>query len=100
MVLAQLASAHHSAVYPLGKTLTVQFEALGLLARTHIGDFMGQVRPQSEAVGTALGRTGEGRQEAVAVVAQALPSHEAHAVVDLGSHHMRLYLRVLLLLLA
>lgn len=58
---------------------------------------MRQVGSKRETVGAALGRAWERREEAVAVVVQALSCYKAHAIVNLRSHHVRFNLRVLFL---
>lgn len=97
MVLAELAPAHNATVHSFRQAFTVQLEAFSLLAGTHVVNLMGQVGPKREAVGAALWRAWEGRKEAIAVVIQTFSCYKTHAVVDLWSHHVRLYLRVLLL---
>lgn len=100
MVFAELAPAHNATVHSFRQAFAVQLEAFGLLAGAHVINLMGQVGPKREAVWTALRRTREGREEAIAVVVQAFPCYKAHAVVNLWSHHVCFYLGVLFLRLA
>jgi hypothetical protein len=54
---------------------------------------MREVCFQSEAMGATLRGAGEGREETVTVVLQAFSSCKTDTVVDLGSHHVCLYLQ-------
>lgn len=100
MVLAELAPAHNTTVHSFRQAFTVQLEAFGLFAGAHIVNFMRQVGFKGEAVRTALRRAWEGREETIAVVVQTLSCYKTHAVVNLWSHHVRLYLGILFLRLA